>query len=187
MPLNWALGAVREQWQKQMDDAFDNYFAVSEALKADVTALLREDLLDQSPRRNFIRAAAALMEGYAHCFRCLCQVGIASGPGQLSKKEFQVLRNEKDFSSSQRLKLTLRATYKLFELSSAPDFGDSSWENTQLLLDKRDKVMHPKSAKDIEVSDELWILIHEGAVWGFTQLFGFIEKLAREHGTLQNV
>lgn len=176
---------MKEQWQKQMDDAFENYFAVSATLQADVTALLHEDLLGQSSRRNFIRAASALMEEYAHCFRDLCQVGIDSGSGLLSKKEFQVLQNEKGFDSPERFKLTLRATFKLFELSSVPDFGGSSWEKMKLLLDRRNRVMHPKSAQDLEISDEHWTLIHEGAVWGFTQLFSFIEKLACEHGTIQ--
>ena len=89
-----------------MDEAFDNYFALSKLLTSDVELLLQDNTDSQSFRRNFVRAAAALTEGYLHCFRDMCQVGLDSGKGPLSEKEFRVLQEERSFDSISRVKLT---------------------------------------------------------------------------------
>lgn len=179
---NWALDAMESSWQQRLDAAFDKYFAMSNILQDDIEALLDAQDDSHNSRRNFIRAAAALIEGYAHCFREMCEVGVATGAGRLTPKEVQVIQAERSFDSTERIKLTLRAAYKSFQLPSGPDFGDEGWRHAQSLIDKRDRLMHPKSAEDLEVSDDLWANIHEGTKWLFKQCFGFMEQLKSVHG-----
>lgn len=170
-------------WQQRLDAAFDKYFAMSRLLQDDVEALLRDEDDSQSSRRNFVRAAASLIEGYAQCFREMAEVGLETGAGPLSAKEIAVLRDERGFGSADRVKYTLRATYKLFQLPEVPQFSEQGWSDAQTLLEKRDSLMHPKTVNDLAVSDQSWERIHNGAVWLFAQLFGFMEQLAKAHGT----
>lgn len=174
---------MKEKWQQQMDAAFDNYFVMSDLLQADIEELLNHDEGTQSARRNFVRAAASLVEGYSSCFREMCQVGLETGPGTLSKKEVKVLKSERSFGSVERIKLSARAAFKLFGLPSPPDFGASGWRQAQTFLEKRDRLMHPKSAQDLEISDESWADIYDGTVWLLQQLFGFMGQIAKTHGT----
>ena len=109
--------------QQRMDAAFGNYFKLSKALQADMNALLDGKNDTQQWRRNFIRASAPLIEGYAHCLRDMCAVSFECVAPEITDKEAEVLRSEKGFDANDRIKFTLRAAYKLFELAPAPDFG----------------------------------------------------------------
>jgi len=173
---------MKEQWQLRMDAAFDRYFAMSNALQDDVGAILRTGDGSQSFRRNFVRAACALGEGYASCFREICGIGLETGPGDLTANEVKALRDERALDSVERTKFTLRAAYKMLQLPELPNFGDVGWVNAQVLLSKRDCLMHPKSMDDLTVSDAQWDEIYEGARWLFVQLFGLIDQLRVKHG-----
>lgn len=165
-----------------MDAAFDNYFAMSDALRDDVEAVLRCDDGSQSFRRNFVRAACALGEGNSACFREICAIGLETGPGDLSEMEVSALQDERSMSSAARAKFTLRAAYKMLQLPLPPNFGDIGWNNAQILLAKRDCLMHPKSVEDLEITDVQWAKVYEGAQWLFTQLFGLVEQLQQKQG-----
>ena len=60
-----------------MEDAFDNYFALSEVMAGDLKQLLAMDVEAAHFRRNFIRSSAALFEGYAHCLREMCVLSLS--------------------------------------------------------------------------------------------------------------
>ncbi|HEY4369064.1 MAG TPA: hypothetical protein VGN07_17655 [Steroidobacteraceae bacterium] len=178
---------MNEIWQQRLDSAFDKYFAMSKILQRDMEALLSNDDESESSRRNFIRAAASLIEGYAHCFREMCAVGLETGPGALTAKEENVLKDERGFGSIDRIKYTLRGTYRMFQLPSPPEFSDRGWVDAQALLKKRDALMHPKSVEDLSISEQQWLGLHSGAVWVLAQLFGFMAQLAIAHGTQQTL
>lgn len=168
--------------QRRMDAAFDNYFELSKVLEADMNALLDGENNTQHWRRNFIRASAALIEGYAHCLREMCAVSFECVAPEITKKEADVLRSEKSFDSNDRIKLTLRAAYKLFELGPAPNFGGKEWPKAQRVLGKRHLLMHPKTPADLEVCDDLWKEIREDVAWLMEQLFNFFSLLQQKHG-----
>ena len=165
-----------------MDAAFDRYFAMSDALRNDLEAILGSEDESQSFRRNFVRVTCALGEGYASCFREICAIGLETGPGDLSTREVKALQDERSLDSIERAKFTLRAAYKMLQLPSPPDFGDRGWASAQTLLLKRDGLMHPKSMDDLTISDSQWEAVHEGARWLLTQLFGLVEQLQRKYG-----
>jgi len=174
---------MKEEWQARMDAAFDGYFAMSDALRDDVEAILRSDDGSQSFRRNFIRAACALGEGYAACFREICAIGLETGPGDLTADEVKALLDERSLDSVERTKFTLRAAYKMLQLPAPPNFGDGGWVNAQVLLTKRDGLMHPKSMDELTVNDAHWEKIYEGTRWLFGQLFGLVDQLRLKHGS----
>jgi hypothetical protein len=167
--------------QQRMDTAFDNYLHLTRILEADMTALLDGECEDQHWRRNFIRSAAALIEGHAHCLREMCAISFECIAPELAKKEADVLRSEESFSAVERMKLTLRAAYTLFELAPAPNFGGNEWPKAQRVLLKRHLLMHPKTPADLEVSDSLWSDIRTDIAWLIEQFFSFLSLLQKKH------
>lgn len=165
-----------------MDAAFDNYFALSSILRDDLLALFESESDSQHWRRNFVRVSASLIEGYAHCLREMCAVSFACVAPEIDKKESEVIRSEQSFSANERIKLTLRAAYKLFELQPAPNFGGAEWPRAQRALEKRHSLMHPKTPADLQIPDALWVELREDVAWLIEQLFNFIAALQAKHG-----
>lgn len=167
--------------QQKMDAAFENYFELSKILQADMNALLDCEDDTQHWRRNFIRASVSLIEGYAHCLRDMCAVSFECISPKITKKEAEVLKSEKGFDANDRIKLTLRAAYKLFELAPAPNFGGNEWSRTKKVLNKRHLLMHPKTPADLHISDDQWKEIREDVAWLLEQLFNIFSLLQQEH------
>ncbi|WP_374339557.1 hypothetical protein [Methyloversatilis sp.] len=165
-----------------MDAALDNYFALSDILREDLSALLDSESESQHWRRNYIRVAASLIEGYAHCLRDMCAVSFECVAPSISAKEAEVIQSERNFNANERLKLTLRVAYKLFELAPAPNFGGPEWPRAQRILEKRHLLMHPKTPDDLEVPDALWSELRDDVTWVVEQLFNFISALQKKHG-----
>ena len=168
--------------QERMDAAFDNYFALSKVLQDDLGVMLDIESDSQHWRRNYIRVSASLIEGYAHCLREMCAVSFECVAPEIGKKEAEVLRSERSFDANERIKVTLRVAYKLFELQPAPNFGGSEWPRAQRVLEKRHLLMHPKNPADLEVPDYLWNELRGDVTWLIEQLFNFIAALQEKHG-----
>lgn len=167
--------------QERMDSAFDNYFALSDILREDLVALLDGESNSQQWRRNYIRVSASLIEGYAHCLREMCAVSLECVAPAICQKEADLLRSERNFDANERIKLTLRAAYKLFELQPAPNFAGPEWLRAQRVLAKRHLLMHPKSPADLAIPDKLWNELRDDVVWLIEQLFNFISALQKKH------
>ncbi|HOM12551.1 MAG TPA: hypothetical protein PLB41_04465 [Rubrivivax sp.] len=167
--------------QHQMDDAFDNYFALSEVLREDLSALLDAEFDSQSSQRNFIRASAAMIEGYTHCIREMCLVGLQCDAPALTSKEIAALKPERGVDTNDRYKLTVRAAYKMFELSPLPDFGGEHWVRAKEVLNKRHLLMHPKLPSDLAIASPTWPAIKDDVAWLMQQLFAFFVLLQKKH------
>lgn len=167
--------------QEKMDSAFDNYLELSKILQEDINTILDSEVSSQYSRRNFLRTSSALIEGYTHCFRDMCAVSFECSAPEISEKEAKALKLEKEFSAADRIKFTLRAAHKIFEVEPAPDFTKGEWENVRKVFEKRGSLMHPKTRSDLEISDNLWEEIYKGVTWIFEQLFNFILLLVKTH------
>lgn len=166
--------------QHRMDEAVDNYLSLSELLREDVNALLDTDLETPTSRRNFIRAAAAMIEGLTHSIREICLVGIECGAQGLSRKEILAITCERSGDTHDRYKRTVLAGYKMFSISPLPDFSGVEWCRARKMLYKRHSLMHPKKASDFEVEASSWADMEESVIWMFAQLFRFFELLPRK-------
>ena len=163
--------------QGRMNAAFDNYFAVSDILREDLDELRKNQNATQYWKRTFVRSSAALFEGYTHCLSEICAISFECIAPELTKKEADALRSESKLGTNDRVRLTLRAAYRLFELSPAPDFGEKGWIRAQRAFDKRHSLMHPKTSDDLVVDEAYWIEIREGVSWLLTQFVRFFVLL----------
>lgn len=176
----------RAALQRQMDSAFDNYLELSEVLREDLCALLDAELDSLASRRNLIRASVVMIEGYTHCIREMCLVGLQCDPPALTKpaltkKEVAALKSERSVDTNDRFKLTIRAAYKMFALSPLPDFGGEYWVRAQNLLIKRHLLMHPKVPSDLDIDSSSWPDIKDDVAWLMQQLFEFFALLQKRH------
>ena len=167
--------------QARMNAAFDNYLALSELLMSDGLMLLDMEQTDVRWQRNFIRTAAALVEGYSHCFREMALIGLECDPSEIPKKEREMLVTEAHMDTSDRIKLTLRVIYRMFKFTPMPDFGSENWSNAKLALEKRHALMHPKTVADLEISPGSWERIHSGLSWLIEQHFNLIKAAYERH------
>jgi hypothetical protein len=160
--------------ERQLDEAVGNYLELSKVLLGDVSALLAEERPSQEWRRNFVRASVALIEGYAHCMRKMCAVALQCDHPPVSDDERGVVNSERGFAADDRIRLTLRSSYKLFSFGPLPDFSSVDWQKARALLAKRDRLTHPKNASDLEVLDDLWLDLKDAVGWLVQQLVGFM-------------
>jgi hypothetical protein len=167
---------------EKMNAAFVNYFALSDILQKDLTALLDSESDSQHWRRNYIRISASLIEGYAFCLREMCAVSFDSIAPEIGQKEKEILRSERNFNANERIKITLRVAYKLFDLQSTISFGGSEWSRAQRVLEKRHLLMHPKTPSDLQISDGLWDELRCDVTWLIEQLFSFFSALEKKYG-----
>ena len=167
--------------QEKMDSAVDNYLALSDILRPDLEAMLAQDDETSHWRRNFIRASAALLEGYIFCWREIASVGHEGSDPKLSGKENEALDSEANMPADKRFKLTLRAAFKRLDLEPIPDFGGSEWERSRIVFSKRHMLMHPKRPSELEISNEQWIELREGIIWLFEQTFSFMSLLEAKY------
>ena len=168
--------------QERMDTSFDNYLALSEVLRSDVWALYETESDSQHWRRNFVRSSAVLIEGYSPCIREICAVGLECVAPEISKEEAKVVKSERGFDANERIKLTLRAAYKLFELELTPNFEGHEWPCARRVIEKRHLLMHPQKPADLDVPNELWLELRDGVEWLLKQHFDFIAAIEEKYG-----
>ena len=172
--------------QTSMDQAFDNYLDLSEKLRSDVEMFLEVKLEDIRWKRNFVRTLVAVIEGYSHSLREIAVIRIkeierkCEAP-KLYKKEQQVLKSEIKFDACERIKFTLRGSYRLFELHPLPKFGTKDWENAKKGLKRRNQLIHPKTPADLGITPETWEQIYDGLIWLFEQNCTFFRLLYTKH------
>lgn len=113
----------------------------------------------------------------------MCSVGKDCIAPSISKKENSVIDDEANSDTATRIKLTLRAAYKLFDLSPFPDFSTKEWSDAKDLIKKRHALMHPKTPEDLQISDTDWDRLYAGALWLLSQIFDFSFLLHQKYAS----
>ncbi len=173
---------MTEEIQREMAEAFDNYLSLACILLEGLDKLTEAEDNSSSWRRNYVRTVIALIEGYGHCYRELSAVALKCDYAPITKREEKAIKSGFGFSASDRAKLTIKAMYKLFEISPMPNFGDEEWENAMEVFDKRHQIMHPKTPDDLEFSEESFSKLEKGANWLVKNHFQVINKLYEKYG-----
>ena len=179
---NLLLATHRKQMdQSELDEklgaAFDSYFQVSDSLKRDLTFMLdvRDDSMEW--KRNYLRSAIPLIEGYCSSFRDVAKVYLETG-GPLHKKQKNAILDEKGHSADERIKLNIKAAHTvLLDGETNTGFDDANWDNARTAIEKRGAVMHPQSPRDLEFSEGDWEKIESGITWLTEQVFGIYYEL----------
>jgi hypothetical protein len=169
--------------QARLDSAFTNYLTLTAALRDDLAAMLAQESPSLHWRRNFVRASAALLEGHAYCLTQICRLGVSLSPASFSAKERKAVANPDSIGANERLKLTLRVAYKLFQLHPAPHFGGAAWRNAQRVMLKRHKLMHPRTPRDLGIATSTWQQLKRGIVWLMQQFCDFLSLAQARYGT----
>ena len=170
--------------QARMNQAFEDYFALSKALNSDVEMFLdinESGLIKDSDirwKRNFVRTLPAVIEGYNHCIRRIAKCEFKCKLQKLSKMELKVIVCECNSNTRERIKYTLSGSFKIFNFP-LPDFGTEDWENAQEGLKRRDQFMHPKFPADLEIASDSWARIDSGLIWLLKQHMDFSQHLQK--------
>lgn len=167
--------------QQQMSDAFNNYIDLAYVLVEDLDKLTENEENSASWRRNYVRIATSLIEGYGHCFRELSAVALKLEHPPISKLEENAIKSGFGLTSPERAKLTLSATYKLFDISSLPNFEDYEWDKAMEIFEKGNQIMHPKTCDDLEISDESFSKLRESANWLIKHHFQVFKYFYEKH------
>lgn len=162
--------------EKRMVEELNNYLNLSEILSSDLMEITENESNDESWKRNYIRVVSALLEGDSYCFKQMSVIGLECESPTITKKEEKALKSGIGFTAIEQIKLVLRATYKMFNLGTPPDFSAQEWKDSITFFNKRHSLMHPKSPSDLEIPDSEWPNIRNGANWLIKQHFN-ITKL----------
>ena len=171
----------RNQLQRQLDSAFDNYLQLTDLLRDDLNQMLDSEVNAQHWRRNFVRASVAMLEGHAYSLRQICVVALRCEAPSITGKERRAIQEERAFDTNDRFKLTLRAAYKLHSFKPLPRFDGGEWRQACKLMRKRHRLMHPRNPRDLGMADSTWKSYKRSIVWLTRQFFLFLELLARKH------
>jgi len=136
--------------ENKFENALLSFLSLSTVLDNDLYDLLKHNDKSDSWKRNIIRTSVSLIEGYCHCFKEFCQVALDTGE-KLSKKRLKAIVNERDCSANERIKLTIQSAYAMFEIEQNSGFSGEEWCKAKDVIEKRSKLMHPKTVEDLEM------------------------------------
>jgi hypothetical protein len=153
----------------------DAWLALETALRDDVIRML--DLLDAMPddqtvRRAFIQSLWGFIEGSVYgmsdFLRTARELSSSEGGEKLTARE----------KTTERVKTVLKCGGR--DLADwQPDFGTAGWEALRANLKVRDRLMHPKSAGDVQIGDTEVDEARDAAAW-FLETIVHIQTRALE-------
>jgi len=167
--------------EKIFESALLNFLSLSTVLDNDLYDLLKHNDKSDSWKRNIIRSSISLIEGYCHCFKEFCQVALETG-SKLSKKKLKAIVNESGCSANERIKLTIQSAYAIFEIEQNSGFSGEEWRKAKDAIEKRSKLMHPKTVEDLEISDTQWQELYGGITWLIHVSSSLIEAANKKYG-----
>ncbi|MDO8281715.1 MAG: hypothetical protein Q7U10_03670 [Thermodesulfovibrionia bacterium] len=168
--------------EEKMDAAVESYLKVADVLSGDVNAILDQEADTEAWRRTYIRTVGAMISGDSYSIQQIAAVGLETDVPKLSVKEAKAFSSDNQHSAIDQIKYVLRGAYKMFELEQTPDFSGNGWGMAKKFVDKRSKIMHPKSAADLHVSEEEWKDIFEGSKWLIGEHFALIQRMENKYG-----
>ena len=139
----------------------DAWMGLEAALREDVLGVL--DLLDAQPdnqavRRALVRSLWGFVEGSVYGMRSFLRtahiLSSTGGEEELPDRERTI----------DRVKKVLKMAAKDMARWEA-DFGTEGWEALRANLKVRDRLMHPKSASDVQISDGEVDEARDAATW----------------------
>ena len=160
----------QEQMSEQLprsEDALTPMFTVA---SEDVSALLRrrrqpDNATDQ---RALVRSVFAFVESMLFAMKQQILIALVEAPHGFTIAEFALLRDESyevaengearvktaKITLKSNLKFTFASWAKALGTKSKLDLSDEGWQNFQAALKVRDRLMHPKRASDLDVTEE---------------------------------
>ncbi len=154
--------------------------------------------LDQYSRRQFVRSAFAFMEGLTYSMKQHALGFCADGLYEFSTGELSLLQEQAwelddngavkgrsaNLSFARNIRFSFAALGRSIGDSFSPSYGDSGWEALQKAAKVRNRLMHPKSASDLDVSNDDIEIVGRGLRWfqrNFVRLCRAVADRAEEY------
>ncbi len=158
---------------------------------------IAEDNIDdkQYSRRVYIRTLFAMIEGSIYAMK-IALFGIGRESGSIKVPDLVVLKESsfdlskngkvkekaKFFRIPENLRFTIRTIKHLLGKEIELGVGNQDWENLKKSIKIRNKVTHPKSLKDLNISDEALECIRSVNLW-FNQIVSDMMMALKDHFT----
>jgi hypothetical protein len=179
-----------KKYEDDLTVAFRNGLLLASILMEDLEDLLDSESESESWYRNFIRAAAALIDGYVYCSKEIALVALdfyTCPEANLiedqifSNRQLKAILTPDALGSKERIKHTLNIAYDILNLSPKPNFSSVEWERVLELIDKRNQLMHPINVDSLKISRELFEQYRQSIKWLFNEI-GVFKKLHDQLG-----
>lgn len=146
----------------------------------------------QFARRAYIRSSFAYIEGATWLLKQTClNAHSSSGRRRLSVAEYALLRDEgyelkangdpvtqtKFLRLLQNMKFTNRVFNRLFRASVNLGVGGKDWNNLVGAVKVRNRITHPRSMADYDVSDEEIALCRDTTHWFNDIIYSYIKAI----------
>ncbi|PMW94847.1 hypothetical protein C1X59_27590 [Pseudomonas sp. FW215-R2] len=145
----------------------------------DMNAVLREDLEvllaafpDQSGqvlRRSFVRASWAYVEAITFAFKNMATLLVDEGACEMDPKDKEFLNSQR-FEAVENVKATMKLAAKAFSVPERNLGGGADWRHVKPSNSVRNRLLHPKSVEDLQVSNAEWES-HKSAFDWFVRAF----------------
>lgn len=154
-----------------------------------------EQSYDQLDRRSYIRAVWASIEGAVHALKQTSIDECELNPQLVSDGELAMLK-EKGYSIDSKGKAQSKPLYpkitdnflfavkmhaRVKSLGYSLDTSTKGWNNFQLSLKMRHRITHPKSPKELTISDKEFETVVRGFYWVCAEIWKMTKLLDEEN------
>lgn len=139
--------------------------------------------------RNTIRSSCACIDGFSYILKCALQRTLdRTEEGLFSSGQLKFIKsNFTNGSGADNYKDSLKCFATKYGVDVSGVFGTGEFDKLKEIFKIRNRLMHPKSANDFEITQEETILLTEAIVWFvdsqhmvFKQVLDHIEKQVNE-------
>ncbi|MCC7113679.1 MAG: hypothetical protein IT520_04755 [Burkholderiales bacterium] len=193
--MSHELRAYARTLARSLDELLD----MNTLLREDINCLLDKfdsDWASQTFRRLVVRACWSHIEAVVFGLKQISLTAQNLGSGDISGKtrafleERQIVVNTVGDATIisvradtiKNVKLTLKLAARLFDVSWQPQFSGSEWPLFRESVQIRHRITHPKSLKELEITDDEYDSHKTAYLWftgGFTR---FLESMLSKHG-----
>lgn len=186
-------------YARTLDKDLQNLFNMNGVLRDDLHTLLdmfNDDRDNQTLRRSLVRACWAYVEAVVFGIRTMTLRAVDLGEGDMTWKDRKFLtgisftvshegeiRCKKEHPGAQEnIRRAFKAASKYFNLPWKPSFT-GGWLHVKGSIQLRDRLVHPKSNRQLWIADDEIARHNEAFEWFDTAFSGFFNDLLAVHAT----
>lgn len=161
---------------RRFDEALVDLLEMSAIMRDDLNALLDADQdanSSQPLRRNVVRASWAYIEAVPSAMKAMLLALVEAGAYSATDKEHDFLIASRCETRS-NLRDTLRLSAKVFAVPQRDLGAGGGWPHVRPMIALRNRLVHPKSAAALHVTDNEWCIHIEGFNWLINSFDGIL-------------
>jgi len=172
----------KEKAKKQLEEILEDMEKFTKILSNDYKfsrQVLKKDSANQMLRRMVVRNFCALVEGQIHQWKWMAlnffkifEVRVEDAETALLREETYDLDNKghvaikrQNLQVGKNFKFSCEMFARVCGCSYVPDFDDNGWDCLLKVFEVRNRLMHPKQSKGVEVNDTEVLLLQRAHDW----------------------